>query len=127
MTKEAALRSERAKLTSGGETKKEGTRNPKESFEPPPLIDVVFTYISYAVLVVFGYFADFWRRLGFKRDEKEKVGFIEVSVSVLMRHATILELDHVGFKLGSRVPIKHHPVLYHQIYKTTPLQTSYSL
>lgn len=41
---------------------------PKESFEPPPLLDAVCTYISYAVIILFGHLADFWRRIGLKKD-----------------------------------------------------------
>lgn len=87
MTKEASLRSEReenADPISNGGTMKE-TRNQEESIGPPPLIDVVFIYISYAFYVILGFIADFRRRLGFKRDHEH--GFLaarDVSVYVVV-------------------------------------------
>ena len=42
---------------------------PKETFEPPPMLSALCTYISYAVLIVFGHIADFLRRLGLKKDK----------------------------------------------------------
>lgn len=54
--------------SSAGEVLRRTRKDPKESFEPPPLFDVMCTYISYAVLVLFGYLADFWRRVGLKKD-----------------------------------------------------------
>ena len=70
MTKEATPRFEGGEgkcPTPAGKTKKPRP-NPKEKFEPPPLLDAVCTYISYAVVVLFGHLADFWRRIGLKKD-----------------------------------------------------------
>lgn len=41
----------------------------EESFEPPAMLTAVCTYISYAVLIIFGHIADILRRLGLKRDK----------------------------------------------------------
>jgi len=43
-------------------------REPKETFEPPPLMAALFTYVSYAVLIMFGHLADLFRRLKLKKD-----------------------------------------------------------
>ena len=67
--------------SSGGCQKKIMRRQPKELFDPPPLWDALLTYISYALISLFGYLADFWRRVGVKRD----IAFIEagkVSVAI---------------------------------------------
>lgn len=42
---------------------------PKELFEPPPLMAALCTYLSYAILIIFGHIADFLRMLGFKGDK----------------------------------------------------------
>lgn len=39
---------------------------PKESFQEPPLLQAVFTYISYGLLIIMGYISDFLRRFGLK-------------------------------------------------------------
>ncbi len=43
-------------------------REPRETFESPPLLAALFTYVSYAILVVFGHLADLLRRLKLKKD-----------------------------------------------------------
>lgn len=73
MTREATMRFEGEKKTelisAAGEA---NTKLPKvvphESFEPPPLIHAVLTYISYAIMFIFGQIADFLRRMGIKKD-----------------------------------------------------------
>ena len=52
------------KLVHGGKIKGE----PRESFEPPPMMAALFTYVSYAVLIMFGHLADLFRRLGLRKD-----------------------------------------------------------
>lgn len=59
--------------SSGIQCEKKIRREPKESFEPPPLWDALLTYISYGIVTLFGYLADIWRRLGIKKD----IAFIE--------------------------------------------------
>lgn len=39
---------------------------PKESFQEPPLLEAVFTYISYGLLIIMGHISDFLRRFGLK-------------------------------------------------------------
>ena len=39
-----------------------------EIFEETPLERAVFTYISYAILIFFGYIADFLRKVGLKSE-----------------------------------------------------------
>ena len=39
---------------------------PKESFQEPPLIEAVFTYIGYGLLIIMGHISDFLRRFGLK-------------------------------------------------------------
>ena len=76
MTKEAAMRvdgvGKKTDLSSAksGEarTSKLSRVMPRESFEAPPLIHAVLTYISYAILFIFGQVADLLRRLGIKKD-----------------------------------------------------------
>lgn len=40
----------------------------KESFEEPPLVEAVFTYIGYGLLIVLGYVSDFLRLLGLRKE-----------------------------------------------------------
>lgn len=75
MTKEAAMRvdggGKKTDLFSArsGEARTKLSRvMPRESFEAPPLIHAVLTYISYAILFIFGQVADILRRLGIKKD-----------------------------------------------------------
>ena len=73
MTKEASARFEGgeenpASGVSPDSHKLRRRKAPRETFEPPPLFDVVCTYIGYAVLFIFGHLADFWRRIGLKKD-----------------------------------------------------------
>ena len=39
---------------------------PKESFQEPPMLEAVFTYISYGLLIIMGHIIDFLRRCGLK-------------------------------------------------------------
>ena len=41
---------------------------PKESFDEVPLNKAISTYISYAILILWGYISDFLRRIGVKND-----------------------------------------------------------
>ena len=72
MTKEAAIKLESGKRADVSPKEEATTKQPKftprESFEPPPLLHAVLTYISYAILFIFGHIADFLRRLGIKKD-----------------------------------------------------------
>ena len=36
----------------------------EEMFEEPPLLIAFFTYVGYAILVIFGYIKDFYRKIG---------------------------------------------------------------
>lgn len=49
-------------------------RVPKETFDPPPLLLSVLTYISYLMLYVFGVVSDFLCRVGLK-----KIAYVEVN------------------------------------------------
>lgn len=51
---------------------------PKESFEVYPLIEAVFTYLSYGVLLLFGHISDFLVKIGLKENHAVK----DVSVFV---------------------------------------------
>lgn len=69
MTKEAAPRVEGGKgvhLDSAGETKKVPRDVPKESFEFPSLKQSVMVYISYFIVVLFGYLDEFLRKIRIK-------------------------------------------------------------
>ena len=71
MTKDASVKflgGEYGCASSVQDGKKMRRKAPKESFEAPALFDVVCTYIGYAVLFIFGHLADFWRRIGLKKD-----------------------------------------------------------
>lgn len=73
MTKEASARfegegEEKEDHPTSARDLKKPRKDPKESFETPPLFDVVCTYVGYAVLFIFGHLADFWRRIGLKKD-----------------------------------------------------------
>ena len=39
---------------------------PKEYFHEPPLLEAVFTYISYGLLIIMGHISDFLRKFGLK-------------------------------------------------------------
>lgn len=41
---------------------------PKETFEEVPLDRAILTYISYGILILWGYINDFLRRIGIKND-----------------------------------------------------------
>ena len=61
---------------------------PKESFEPPPLMAALFTYVSYAVLILFGHLADLFRRMRLKKDR------IHVNVEGKVR--LFIEIEGLG-------------------------------
>ena len=42
--------------------------SPKESFDEVPLDKAISTYISYAILIFWGYISDLLRRIGVKND-----------------------------------------------------------
>ena len=52
----------------------EEKRAPKETFEPPPLLRAVTTYVSYLTLYVVSLVGDFLRSVGLK-----KTGHVEVT------------------------------------------------
>lgn len=82
MTKETAMKYETA--GAGGKNATEAAsegkpkKAPKEQFDPPPLMAAVATYISYALIMIFGYIADILRRLGLKSD-RDMVNIKDVS------------------------------------------------
>ncbi|CAG0888837.1 unnamed protein product [Darwinula stevensoni] len=52
-----------------------------EMFEEPPLLIAFFTYVGYAILVIFGYIKDFYRKIGLVNhlqttDPREKEGYV---------------------------------------------------
>ena len=58
----------------------------KAIFEETPLERAVFTYISYAVLIFFGYIADFLRKIGLKSEGPYGAALKkDVSSSLIMR------------------------------------------
>lgn len=53
-------------------------RVPKETYEPPPLLRSILTYISYLMLYVLGIVADFLRSVGLKETLHVQVNKKEV-------------------------------------------------
>ena len=53
-----------------GQAKKE-PKCPKETFDPIPMLDAVCTYISFAVVFMFGHLAELLRKLGIRNDGAE--------------------------------------------------------
>lgn len=68
MTKDRLEAGQNGDLNSSDWSKIPTRRIPKETFEPPPLIDAMCAYFSYLILFIFGHLADFFRRIGLKRD-----------------------------------------------------------
>ncbi|XP_064402987.1 serine palmitoyltransferase 2-like [Halichondria panicea] len=62
---------------------------PKESFEVYPLIEAVFTYLSYGVLLLFGHISDFLVKIGLKENHAVKDDFFKMHLNFegfYMRH-----------------------------------------
>lgn len=58
----------------------------KGIFEETPLERAVFTYISYAVLIFFGYISDFLRKIGLKSEGPFRVPLKkDVSIPLIVR------------------------------------------
>ena len=58
-------------------------RVPKETFDPPPLLQSVLTYITYLMLYVFGLVSDFLCRVGLK-----KIAYVEVNKKEVSKEFT---------------------------------------
>ena len=67
---------------------------PKETFEPPPMLSALCTYISYAMLIIFGHIADVLRRLGLKKDKVCVIG--DGVVSQYSSYWIIIIIDHLS-------------------------------
>lgn len=64
----------------------------KETFDETPLERAVFTYISYAVLIFFGYVADFLRKIGLK-SEGPYGAALKKDVSIPLRSVCVCVFD----------------------------------
>ena len=63
-----SLKLQRSNRMKSGVYKHGKTRSPpKDSFEDYPLVQAIFTYISYGVLIIVGHTADFLRKIGLKK------------------------------------------------------------
>lgn len=51
-----------------GQTTKVRRKCPKETSDPIPMLDTVCTYISFAVVLMFGHLAELLRKLGIRND-----------------------------------------------------------
>lgn len=74
---------------------------PKETYPEVALVDAVCTYVSYGLLIIWGYFSDFLRSVGIKNDMKfslkpKDVSYIfNVSVStVVLKYESIVCFIH---------------------------------
>ena len=63
-----SLKLQRSNRMKSGVYKHGKTRSPpKDSFEDYPLVQAVFIYISYGLLIIVGHTADFLRKIGLKK------------------------------------------------------------
>ena len=68
--------------TASGVTKYNRTRAPpKELFEVYPLIEGVFTYLSYGVLLILGHISDFLVKIGLKKVKGYTVQDVSIQCS----------------------------------------------
>ena len=100
--------------TANGVTKYNRTRAPpKELFEDYPLIEGVFTYLSYGVLLILGHISDFLVKIGLKKVK----GYTVQDVSALAAHITIVM--EVTFDKGQSC------VILYNVICTGPFQNEF--
>lgn len=81
----AETKGSKAKVEGTSETPTSGERKmPKETFEPPPLIRAVNTYVGYLILYVVSLVGDFLRSVGLKKTGHVEVTKKEVSSGVYL-------------------------------------------
>ena len=73
---------------------------PKERFQEPPLLEAVFTYISYGLLIIVGHIMDFLRRVGLKSSGPGYTEALKKDVSTVANVHVYTPRSFCGFSSG---------------------------